>query len=211
MTRPKLDADYYQTLHENHPAFRNNNWMTQDLVALRAIAGESLLELGCGNGLFLEIACEYWPTVMGVDWARSPVLEDVLRRMPQIMFERADLLSWQAPQRFDLVVSADFLEHLPPDHLISALRGFHSFGANHFHRIACYDDGHSHLSIHSPETWVQIFETAVPGGYRLLTSEARKGNPDKLVITVGSFAEVGARQPDPRAPAVASFPGSQEN
>ena len=53
MTRGGLDAGYYQALHDAHPAFQNNNWMVQDLDRLRAYGGESLLELGCGNGLFL--------------------------------------------------------------------------------------------------------------------------------------------------------------
>lgn len=186
MSRNNLDAEYYQSLHDNHPAFQNNNWMTQDLEALKALGGNSLLELGCGNGRFLDMAAAHWSKVVGIDWARSPVLDDVLARNPGVSFVQGDILTWTTDETFDLVVSADFLEHLPPDSLVDALRRFHRFGGRHYHRIACYDDGHSHLSIHAPETWLELFAAVAPDRYALLSCEARKGNPDKLVITIGS-------------------------
>lgn len=187
MSRDNLDAAYYQALHDNHPAFQNNNWLTQDLEVLRAWPGKSILELGCGNGRFLDMAAGHWDTVVGVDWARSPVIDEVIAKRPNVSFEQADTLSWNPGRTFDVVVSADFLEHLPPDRLLAALQRFHGFGQRHYHRIACYDDGHSHLSIFPPEWWMQLFEQVAPGAYRLITSEARKGDQSKLVITIGCF------------------------
>lgn len=186
MTREKLDAGYYQALHDTNPAFQNNNWLTQDLEILRGWGGRSVLELGCGNGRFLDRAADHWPRVVGVDWAKSPVLDHVLERHPGVAFVQADILAWTPDELFDLVVSADFLEHLPPTAMADALRRFDAFGKRHYHRIACYDDGHSHLSIHAPETWLEMFAAVAPGRYALLSCEARKGNPDKLVITIGS-------------------------
>lgn len=185
MNRKNLDAAYYQTLHETHPAFQNNNWLTQDFEILRGWPGRSILELGCGNGRFLEKAADHWSRVVGVDWARSPVLDEVIERKPNVSFVQADTLSWQPTESFDVVVSADFLEHLPPEALPDALRRFHAFAPRHYHRIACYDDGHSHLSIYPPEWWVEMFERVAPGAYRLMSSEARKGDQSKLVITIG--------------------------
>lgn len=186
MSRGGLDAGYYQSLHDSNPAFQNNNWLTQDLALLRQWGGQSLLELGCGNGRFLQLAAEHWPHVVGVDWARSPFINEVLEQKAGVAFVQADILAWAPDELFDLVVSADFLEHLPPESLVDALRRFHTFGRRHYHRIACYDDGHSHLSIHEPETWLEVFEAVTPGHYSLLSCEARKGSPDKLVITIGS-------------------------
>ncbi|MFT4178110.1 MAG: class I SAM-dependent methyltransferase [Thermomonas sp.] len=187
--RSRLDAAYYQSLHDANPAFQGNNWLIQDLPLLREWGGTSILELGCGNGLFLERAVAIWPQVMGLDWAASPVLEDVRARHPGIGFVQADAMQWSPDEPFDIVASADFLEHLPPDRLPALLTRFHGFGRRHFHRIACYDDGHSHLSIFPPEIWMQLFEDVAPGCYRLLSNEARKGQADKRVITVAGFRE----------------------
>lgn len=187
MNRTGLDATYYQALHDEHPAFQNNNWMTQDLDTLRKVGGSSLLELGCGNGRFLAAASAHWERVVGVDWARSPVIDEIITASRNVEFIQCDVLAWASDEVFDLVVSADFLEHLDPAALPHALAAFHRLGRNHFHRIACYDDGHSHLSIFPPETWLGLFNAAVPGAYRLLSTEARKGNADKLVITIGTF------------------------
>lgn len=186
MNRHGLDAGYYQSLHDTNPAFQNNNWLTQDLTLLRQWGGQSLLELGCGNGRFLQLAAEHWPRVVGVDWARSPFIEQTIASRPGISFVQADILEWTPDGRFDLVVSADFLEHLPPDKLGDILKRIHGFGRRHYHRIACYDDGHSHLSIHPPRRWIELFEVAAPGCYRLLSCDPRKGDKSKLVITIGT-------------------------
>lgn len=186
MSRDNLDAAYYQWLHDTHPAFQANNWLTQDLETLKQWPSRSILELGCGNGRFLSLAAEHWERVMGVDWARSPILDEVLRKHPNASFDQADILAWQPQSAFDLVVSADFLEHLPPDRLLDALTRFHTFGGQHYHRIACYDDGHSHLSIFPPRHWLELFRKVGPLDYSIISQEARKGNPDKMVITIGA-------------------------
>ena len=124
--------------------------------------------------------------MLGVDCARSPRLDAVLARAPNVRFEQVDALAWRPTERYDVVASADFLEHLPPASLPAALREFHGFGAHHYHRIACYDDGHSHLSILAPDEWVALFEAAAPGAYRLLSDEPRKGDAAKRVVTIGT-------------------------
>lgn len=182
--RSRLDAAYYQGLHDENRAFQANNWLLQDLPLLRSWGGDSLLELGCGNGMFLERAAEIWPRVVGLDWALSPVIEDIRARDPRIEFVQADASAWSPTAPFDIVASADFLEHLPPDELPRLLAKFHAFGHRHFHRIACYDDGHSHLSILEPEAWMRLFDQVAPGRYRLLSNEPRKQQVDKRVITV---------------------------
>ncbi|MFT3755787.1 MAG: class I SAM-dependent methyltransferase [Pseudoxanthomonas sp.] len=187
--RSQLDASYYQALHDANPAFQGNNWLVQDLALLQQWGGTSILELGCGNGLFLERAAAIWPRVVGLDWAASPVFQEVRSRCPGIDFVQADAMQWSPAEPFDIVASADFLEHLPPEQLPTLLARFHGFGWKHFHRIACYDDGHSHLSILPPETWMELFENVAPGRYRMLSNEARKGQADKRVITVASSRE----------------------
>lgn len=184
-SRQNLDAAYYQELHNSNPAFQNNNWLTDELPVLAAWGGKSILEVGCGNGRFLLPASRQWDEVVGVDWARSPVLDKVLGQCPSVRFVQADARTMQFDRQFDLVVSADFLEHLAEEALPAVLVNLHRLGRINFHKIACYDDGHSHLSILPPEKWLELFQQAAPqAGYRLHTVKPRKGDATKLVITL---------------------------
>jgi cyclopropane fatty-acyl-phospholipid synthase-like methyltransferase len=191
MTR-QCDSEYYQRLHDSHPAFQENNWLLQDLPRLVRLGGESILELGCGNGRFLEVAARHWRRVVGLDWAASPVMPGILEANPGIEFVQSDLRGFVPREPFDVVVSADFLEHLPTTELVPCLARMHQFGFRHFHRIACYDDGHSHLSILSPDQWLELFDQVAPAAYRILAVEHRKRDPSKPVILVEGARATGA-------------------
>ena len=181
------DAWYYDKLHHTNANYQNNNRLIEELPALRALGGESIIEVGCGNGRFLEQAVTCWSQVQGMDWARSPVLNRVLQNHPGIRFLQQDIKEFTPGERCDLLVSADFLEHLAPNALPDVLRRLHAGAGFNYHKIACYDDGHSHLSIFSPGTWLRIFEEAVPGaGYRIVKKEFRRGNPKKAVVVISN-------------------------
>lgn len=185
------DSAYYQHLHEASPRYRQLNWLLDELPLLRAAGGRSLIEIGCGNGLLLAQAARHWPQVTGVDWARSPTLDAVLRACPQLRFVQQDLCHFAPGEHHDLLVSADVLEHLPPAQLPGTLRRLHAAATWGFHKIACYDDGHSHLSVLPPQAWLALFEDAAPGaGYRLLRQQdrARRGSARrKPVVTLSNL------------------------
>jgi cyclopropane fatty-acyl-phospholipid synthase-like methyltransferase len=183
-------ADYYQRLHDEAPAFRQNNWLLDEVATLRSLGGRSILELGCGNGLFLREAAAIWDEVVGVDWARSPVLDSVLAEHPNARFEQADLRIYSPGRTFDVVASADFLEHIAPGDLPALVAAASTFGPRQLHKIACYDDGHSHLSILPPERWMRVFRDAAPAFlWRIHGQTERKGNPQKpVIVIVGALA-----------------------
>jgi cyclopropane fatty-acyl-phospholipid synthase-like methyltransferase len=194
MTTPKTrlerhcGPDHYERLHQTSAKYQQNNWLLDDLPRLAAIGGSSLIEVGCGNGLFLEGASRHWREVVGVDWVRSPALERVLNDNPGIRFVQQDIVEFDVDRRFDLLVSADFLEHISPGALPRVVKRLHACAQGCFHKIACYDDGHSHLSIFGPRAWLRVFENAVPdGGYRILHRTHRKGRRKKLVIVVSNI------------------------
>jgi SAM-dependent methyltransferase len=188
--RNHVDASYYQNLHDTNQAFIVNNWLLTDVAQLRKKAKdtESVLELGCGNGRFLEAAADHWRFVTGIDWAKSRYLEGVLRENSNVSFIQADISTLKLTQDYGLVVSADFLEHLPTELLPGVIAESLRAGRFSFHKIACYDDGHSHLSILPPETWLGLFHAHPLGRSMRITSvEPRKGNKDNLVITVSNL------------------------
>lgn len=190
--RTHINAEYYQNLHDNNRAFLENNWLVDELNVIQSLVNkvETVLELGCGNGRFLEIAAKLWPEVTGVDWAKSSYIDTLLKNYSNIKFIQADVTKLKLTQSYDLVVSADFLEHLPEDILPLVIGGMLQAGQVHFHKIACYDDGHSHLSIFPPEKWVTLFQSQ-PGGEntRIVQQEIRKGNPKNIVITLSNVPQ----------------------
>ena len=189
----QCDSAYYQSLHDTSKDYRQSNWLLEDLPALRAAGGDSIIEIGCGNGLFLARAAQHWNEVTGVDWARSAVLDEVLRAEPRIRFAQQDIAEFAPARRYDLLVSADFLEHLAPPRLVETLTRLHAAADACYHRIACYDDGHSHLSIFGAAAWLRLFEQAAPGaGYRVVKKAYRLPRRRKKLVVV--ISNLGARK-----------------
>lgn len=186
------DSAYYQSLHDSSRDYRRSNWLIEELPALVAAGGESIVEIGCGNGLFLARAARHWSEVTGIDWAHSPVLQEVLAAEPRIRFIQQDIADFVPACRHDLLVSADFLEHLAPAVLIDTIARLHRAADACYHKIACYDDGHSHLSIFGAKAWLQMFEAAAPGaGYRIVKRAWRPPRHKKKLVVVISNLGVG--------------------
>ena len=188
--RDHVDASYYQNLHDTNEAFMVNNWLLTDVAQLRSKTKdtESILELGCGNGRFLEVAADHWSSVTGIDWAKSRYLEGVLAKKGNVSFIQADISTLKLARNYGLIVSADFLEHLPTHLLPGVIAESLRAGRFGLHKIACYDDGHSHLSILPPESWLELFHAHPLGrSMRMTSAEARKGNKNNLVITISNL------------------------
>lgn len=178
------DQDYYQKLHNENQAFQHNNWMLPEIGTLKAYGALTVIEIGCGNGKFLSAAASSFHSLTGIDWARAPAMDGVLRSNRNVTFVQSDLIDgFPSVGYADLLVSADFLEHLPPDSLQRCLKRYHDRARFHFHKIACYDDGHSHLSILDPVDWLEIFK-GISSDYVILSLEKRLGNRDHQVCCI---------------------------
>ncbi len=177
---PVRDADYYQAFHDQDLNYQNNNWLVDELEPILDFHADSVLELACGNGRFLECAASHFSFVYGCDWAVSPRMAGVLAAHPNIVFARLDLYHELPPWQAELVVSADFLEHLDPEALPRVIRRIDPLSGKAFHKIACYDDGHSHLSLMPPSQWLDLFQFVNPS-YRLERVEFRFGDPQREI------------------------------
>jgi SAM-dependent methyltransferase len=177
---PTRDAAYYQSCHEHNAAYQANNWLIDEIDRVTAFGAASVLEVACGNGRFLDRAAGLFERVYGCDWAVSPLLARVLSAHTNVAFFRTDLYHEVPPCRADLVVSADFLEHIAPDALGGVIGRIDSLASLAFHKVACYDDHHSHLSVLAPETWLDLFQ-AVNASYRLERVEDRDGDPNRQI------------------------------
>ncbi|GFO53872.1 hypothetical protein GMSM_08790 [Geomonas sp. Red276] len=86
------------------------------LAMLGPLAGKSVLELGCGTGRYSVRIAEQAAEFLGVDYSLES-LRLLARTMPPgrgAGLVMADATSFKtAPRRFDLVLSAQMLQHLP--------------------------------------------------------------------------------------------------
>jgi len=177
-----FDASYYQKLHEENQHFINNNWLLNDIDLVIKSKPSVITELACGNGDFSRKVSEYCDTVYAVDWARSAKIENM---PPNVQFLQRNIVSEEIPAS-DVVCSADFLEHLPEDILQQTISKIVKSANHGYHKIACYDDGHSHLSILPPWLWLSYFQT-IDKKYKITEIDFRRGNIEHSVITVSNF------------------------
>ena len=176
-----FNPDYYQELHDNNKHYQQNNWLVEDRQTLSnlAIGVKTVVELACGNGRFCRSIAKSYDRVIGIDWAKSPELDNLPKN---VFFLQKNILRDELPSA-DLVCSADFLEHLPPSEVGECVARIISIGSYGYHRIACYDDGHSHLSILSPSKWLSVFRVH-DETYRVSKVSFRGGNINCQVVTL---------------------------
>ena len=176
-----LNASFYDRQHLDSQ-YRENNWLLDQLHTLRRSKPRTVIEIGCGNGRFLRAMAPYAETVIGLDWARSPELADLPDNVSVL---RLDVATAEIPPG-DLICSADVLEHLPPCDVDPVVAKLVKAGAHQHHVIACYDDGHSHLSLLPPAAWLAVFRRHAPGAY-LADVYCRRNDPAQIVCVVSTL------------------------
>jgi SAM-dependent methyltransferase len=173
-------SDYYQKKHDTSSGYKNNNWLVSEIDSLLSVNPASIVEIGCGNGRFLaDVKQRGIPSITGLDWAHSPMLASL---GVKDLVHLCDITKDDIPSA-DLVCSADVLEHISPTRLPATLARILRAGRYQYHVIACYDDGHSHLSIMPPEQWLTQFRQ-ISTEYRLLDVRTRPGkrHPETVCI-----------------------------
>ncbi|MDM9384355.1 class I SAM-dependent methyltransferase [Chlorogloeopsis sp. ULAP01] len=86
---------------------------------------ESILEIGCGTGVFSRLLAERCDRVLAIDL--SPKMIEVAQRQfgdyTNINFQVADILKWEFPvEQFDVIASIATVHHLPVENLLSDLQ-----------------------------------------------------------------------------------------
>jgi SAM-dependent methyltransferase len=120
----------------------------------------SVLDVGCGTGTWLAaFVAAGVGDVVGVDG--GDVTPDMLE-IPEAAFSRLDLrVPFDLARRFDLVLSLEVAEHLPP----SAADGFVASLVRHgpavvFSAAVPYQGGAGHLNEQWPAWWAERFAAA---------------------------------------------------
>jgi 2-polyprenyl-3-methyl-5-hydroxy-6-metoxy-1,4-benzoquinol methylase len=87
-----------------------------DFFVGRVSAGDRVLDVGCGKGeLAYDLATRAGARVTGVDFSRS-VLAFASERFhaEALAFVEGDVLAWNPPHDFDVIVLSNVLEHIAP-------------------------------------------------------------------------------------------------
>jgi len=176
-----LTASFYDQQHEDAD-YRRNNWLLDQVETVKRIAPRTIVEIGCGNGRFLRAVAPYAAQVIGVDWAHSPELVDLPDNVSVL---RADVVTGAVPAG-DVICSADVLEHFAPRDIDAVVSKLVGAGPFQHHVIACYDDGHTHLSILPPAAWLAIFRKYCPTAY-LAAVDYRRRDPTQIVCSVSNL------------------------
>ena len=178
--RDHVNAEYYQKLHNKHNGkYSENNWLVGQEQFILSCNPTSLIELGFGNGQFLRRIAPEVASVIGIDWAISPHAKNLPKN---VSLETEDIMQIEL-SKTDLFCSADVLEHFGHDQLEKLLPKLVKTGKFNFHIIACYDDGHSHLSVLSPTEWLSKF-LKHSENYYIKDVTHRKGNTNKEVCII---------------------------
>ncbi|WP_168801163.1 class I SAM-dependent methyltransferase [Rhizobium rhizophilum] len=182
-TEQVMQAEYYQKLHEENRAYQENNWLVPEMARLLTCSPKSVVEIGCGNARFLKAVAQHVETATGLDWAVSPMIGAL---PDNAKVQRADVTKDEIPSA-DLICSGDVLEHFEPSVVESVVAKLHSRARHNFHVIACYDDGHSHLTVMEPAQWLSLFQKIDPA-YKLERAWVRrKQKPNDQVCIICNF------------------------
>ena len=171
-------------MHISDKGYNENNWLLTDIPDILSLSPKTVLEVGAGNlRSARKLASNGFP-VIAVDWIN---LNE--KSLPErLVYKKLDLLTDSLPIA-DLVCSADVLEHIPAENIFSVVEKLVNNSRIGYLKIACYDDGHSHLTLISPLQWLDIFKR-FDMSYYIKSIEFRKENLayPVVIITNGAFS-----------------------
>ncbi|MEY9830243.1 SAM-dependent methyltransferase [Sinorhizobium fredii] len=177
-----IDASYYQRLHEEDAGYMANNWLVAEQAVILSSKPKTVVEVGCGNGEFSRAIAGSVRKVYAVDWALSPKF---VERPQNVLFWKADITKDKIPSG-DITCSADVLEHFSAEDLTRVVGKCATSSSLQYHVIACYDDGHSHLTVMPPGAWLALWWRFCPRA-RLIRIDCRRNRPDQLVCVIGNI------------------------
>jgi 2-polyprenyl-3-methyl-5-hydroxy-6-metoxy-1,4-benzoquinol methylase len=145
-------------LHTREEKSRQSARVIAELIT-RLVRPRSVLDVGCGQGLWLTAFQELGATeILGVDGAY--VTPDILR-IPYDRFFAADLNApLQLKRSFDLTLSIEVAEHLPDTRAPSFVRDLTSRSPCVLFSAAIpFQGGHEHINEQWQDYWADLFAT----------------------------------------------------
>ena len=177
-----FNEKYYTDVHASNAAYQRNNWFSDkfiELVAKRDFA--TIFELGSGNGKATQKLAQICDKVIACDWSPNPYSTH-----EKVEFHNCSFFDLPSSIQADVTISADVIEHFPPDKLYKLMGRLDHIAPYGLHIIAGYADGHSHLSVYGPWDWLKMFRH-FDSNYKLVEIEARRDNWETPVFVFSNF------------------------
>lgn len=126
-------------------------------LIIKLIHPHSVIDVGCGVGAWLAVFKQFDVEIFGVDgnWVQN---EQLL--IPEEYFLSSDLNKpLEIDKNFDLVVSLEVAEHIPPDFAETFVNSLSKLGPVVLFSAAIpLQCGSNHVNEQWPEYWVNLFE-----------------------------------------------------
>lgn len=119
----------------------------------------SVLDVGCGTGLWLQSALELGiPDVLGVEGVDIP--DKQLNVSPEMIYKHDLTKEFDLKKTFDLVLCLEVGEHLESEYASTLIRSLTNHGQKIFFSAACPSQpGQHHVNCQWPEYWQQLFNS----------------------------------------------------
>jgi SAM-dependent methyltransferase len=127
-------------------------------IVLRLVRAETVVDVGCGDGTWLAVFRELGITdAVGLD---GDYVDRRLLQIPQEQFIATDLSSaFGLPRIFDLAISLEVAEHLPPDAAEGFVRSLTQLAPVVLFSAAIpFQDGVHHVNEQWPDYWAALFK-----------------------------------------------------
>ena len=152
-----MEPAYEQQFYETHSQGSARSAAEVLPVVLEYVQPQSVVDVGCGTGDWLAAFHRLGASdVFGVD---GPWVDDALLQIPRDRFRRANLAQpVDLGRRFDLVVSLEVAEHLPPAAASTFVDSLVRLGPLVLFSAAIpYQGGTHHLNERWPTYWARLF------------------------------------------------------
>jgi len=155
-------SDIWLNFHKNYKSRAADPFALY--IAKRVLPTDKILDVGCGDGSTAIRLRQAGFICSGID-----ITLDGLRKYNEgyIQDDFFEGTAWELPfedNSFDIVVSTDLLEHIPPDFIIEAIdESIRVAKKEVYHCIASYNErpycGHEvHLTVHPWDWWEDVFK-----------------------------------------------------
>jgi SAM-dependent methyltransferase len=127
-------------------------------LVLEIIPAQRVIDIGCGDGTWLKVFQENGvEEILGID---GDYVEDSSLVIPKTKFLPFDLTqSLTLDEKFDLVVSLEVAEHLPPDCAEVFIDSLTNLGSVVLFSAAIpYQRGENHINTQWQDYWIKLFE-----------------------------------------------------
>jgi len=172
----QLFGEYYYAHNCGAPYERTEAWLAFfDAIAARIVADfqpKTVLDAGCAKGFLVEGLRKRGVEAWGVDISEHAI-QNVHESIKDFCHvgSLADPLADPLPRSYDLIISIEVVEHMPPEVATRAIENLCGYSDNILISSSPYDYKEAtHINVHPPDYWARQF--ARHGFYRDLDYDA---------------------------------------